>query len=295
MSYVFYLFRPQPGDDPLKTVQAMFPPHQKPAQHSMNPLKHDPQEAPKAPTGVVDPDLDDPETLLEGQIEEGDKIRDGLAKMKFDLSQLLTSRNPELQYPEAVQIAVQVGTSLESACRPFRELSLRAAATNEVRIDLFDFGARISIPFAIIGDEVRQIFGEVWEYIHLLKRANDYLAYDPQLGRMIKNTADMILAMTGYEYLYSEHLRAESKAKGLLPEDADEYLPDDATQPLRESHIDSPGVNEIETPPPSNITPNPSAVAAASAAVSSVSRPQPQSPADDPSLAAPRKKKWLFW
>lgn len=299
--YAFYLFRPQPNEDPLKAAQAMFPSHMKSFQHSMDLLKHEPHEAPKPPVDVVDPDMDDMEGAGAVPVDEKELIREGLATMKFELSQALVNRNPELHYPEAVQIAVQVGTPLEKACRPFRELTLRAEATNDIRIDLFDFGARISVPYAIIGDEVRQIFGEVWEYIHILKRSHDYLAYDPQLGRMIRNTADMILAMTGYEYLYAEQLRAEGKAKGLFPENADEILPDDATQKIRMDHLLSPGYPTHPTA--SSPTPEGGAdderrrfddKGHGSVAAGTGAGYQPATPSDHSSSPS-RKSWWKFW
>ncbi|GAB4315831.1 MAG: hypothetical protein Kow0059_08090 [Candidatus Sumerlaeia bacterium] len=260
----------------------------------MDSFIHDPGEAPRIPAGLVDPDLDDPEAILEHQISENDHIREGLARFKFDLAQVLTSRNPELQFPEAVQIAVQAGASLESACRPFRILTLRAAATNDVQIDLFDFGARISIPFAVIGDEVRQIFGEVWEYINVLKRAADYLAYDPQLGRLIKNTADMILAMTGYEYLFTEQLKAKKRA--VARSDSSDPIGDDVTQPLRPDRLKSSGL-ENNSPSADPLLSN----AAEGVSAAPVEPDSPQAGAPEPrsatsAAATPaRKSWWKFW
>jgi hypothetical protein len=280
MTYVMYLFRPVRDVDPFETARQMFPPSIDISRHTMDVVGWSVNATPPTayllgPRAFDDEDEGGGEPIQK-DINEVEMIQEGVSQRKFELAEALKSRNPELKYQEAIQMAVDVGMSLEQACRPFRVIELSAKATNNVRIEIFEHTVRISIPYAHIGDEVRQIFGEIWEYINILKREAKYFTYDPQMGRLIKNTADMILSMTLYEHKYAEKLKMERqqiKKDDVIQQP--ENPSNDSTQPLRPERALSPG----------DVSERPAADG---------DKPIPHTPSDGATAgsSSPKKKNW---
>lgn len=113
--------------------------------------------------------------------------------LKRRIADALIAHNPKLEvfqfrYDE---IAKFEKISVEEARLKYRHLELNGPeeSCNGVQITLFDDEASITVPFWHEGEKAADTFREIWSYLEIINREAGYLAYDPQIDRIIDPSA----------------------------------------------------------------------------------------------------------
>lgn len=164
MSYDLYLFRPKAGVDPLETAEQLF----------------------SEGSEEINPGLPQPEK----------------EKQKRDLADALIKLNPELEvFPFDFQAIAKLQSITEDEARlRFRHLELNGAEDgNGIQITLEDDSASIAVPYWHVGEKARDAFKEIWSYLSLLKKEAGFVAYDPQVEKILDLTSDMPEVVAVYE------------------------------------------------------------------------------------------------
>jgi hypothetical protein len=99
-------------------------------------------------------------------------------------------------------IAAFERVSVEEAARRHRDIELNQPGPPEgmgVQITLLDDSARVSLPYWYRGDAARRAFGIVSRHARAISETAGYVAYDPQLGRVLASEQDVVEAIAKYE------------------------------------------------------------------------------------------------
>jgi aminoglycoside 6'-N-acetyltransferase I len=92
---------------------------------------------------------------------------------------------------------------------------------------LRDDDALVMVPLWHEGKKAAEVFREVWSCLELIRRATNYLCYDPQLGCMFEITAGEAAALARYDQLVRENRQA-------LPPASTEEKPEPTTLQIRQ-------------------------------------------------------------
>jgi hypothetical protein len=87
---------------------------------------------------------------------------------------------------------------VEQARQDVRHIELTDEA-NGIQIVLFDDQAAITVPYWHSGETARRVFERILGHIRIIARESGYVAFDPQLGKVIDPDADLDLMLTAYE------------------------------------------------------------------------------------------------
>jgi hypothetical protein len=158
MSYDFHLFRRVAGEDPLTTAQAE---------------SEDEDSKPR------DPDAE---------------------RIKKTVADALVAQHPRLCKFDYEKIARLHHISAAEAWRRYRHIELNGPAYGHgIQITLFDHRASIRLPYWHADPVVaKAAMAEVWGYLQTLCREGGFLAYDPQLGRLLVLSHGYVDAIASY-------------------------------------------------------------------------------------------------
>ena len=165
MSYDIYLFRLDPGTDRCAALESLFP-------EELDGV--DPMPAPADP------------------LKE---------ERKRHLADILMEINPDLEafVPDYGEIVRALGITEEDARSRFRGLELNGPEEgNGIQITLNDDSVAITIPFWHTGDEAQAVFREIWSYLTAIEREAGFIAFDPQLDRVLDLEQDSNAALSAY-------------------------------------------------------------------------------------------------
>ena len=114
-------------------------------------------------------------------------------EQKRRLSTALINCNPGLS-PFAFEydkLAELEGITEEEARVRHRHIELNGAIDgNGIQIMLFDDSASITVPHRHTAEQSKVVFGEVWQYLHILEKEGGFRTFDPQLGRVLELSKD---------------------------------------------------------------------------------------------------------
>lgn len=151
MSYDFRLFKRKTGEDPLVTAHA---------------------------------DSDGPPTTTPDPQKEA---------LKHRVATALIVHNPQLEIFQFDYdaIAKTRKVSVEEAHLKYRHLELNSpsAGTNGIQITLYDDEASVTVPYWHDSAKASDTFREIWGYLKIVCRETGYLAYDPQIDRLLDTAA----------------------------------------------------------------------------------------------------------
>jgi hypothetical protein len=164
MSYDLYLFKPRVGIDPLETIEELFS-------------------------------------------EESDEINPGLPNLekesrKRSIANALINLNPQLEiFPFGFrELAEMEGISEDEAKIKFRHLELNGADDgNGIQITLYDDAADVTVPYWHSGAEAEKVFNEIWSYLKIIESESGFVAYDPQLEKILNLSTDLPEVMEIYK------------------------------------------------------------------------------------------------
>ena len=163
MSYDFWLFEPIPDEDQLTTAIRL--------------MEESEQEL----------DARDPDPKAE--------VR------KKALATAIIRQNPEirpfsLQYDQIAEIQK---ITVEEARKKFRYIELNGPEDgNGIQVVLHDDSATIAVPYWHLGAQANAVFEEIWEYLRVIKDVAGYVAYDPQLDRILDLERDLKETLNAY-------------------------------------------------------------------------------------------------
>jgi hypothetical protein len=142
--------------------------------------------------------------------------------LKKRLAAALIKKNPNLEPFKFgfKDVAEMLGTSEEEAELRWRHIELNGPEDgNGIQITLYDDTASITIPYWQEGEKAESTFREVWDYIEVFRSEAGYVAYDPQLERVVSRISDMpdVLRSYGRGRRVVEKLSNELHAKAQKP------------------------------------------------------------------------------
>jgi len=158
MSYDFHLFRRVAGEDPLTTAQA---------------------ESEDEDSKPLDPDAE---------------------RIKKTVADALVAQHPGLSKFDYEEIARLHHISAAEAWRRYRHIELNGPAYGHgIQITLFDHRASIRLPYWHADPVIaKEAMAEVWGYLQTLCREGSFLAYDPQLDRVLVLSHGYVDAIASY-------------------------------------------------------------------------------------------------
>ena len=162
MSYGFYLFKPPPGEDPLRAAHTRL----------------------EAETDVVTP------TSL--------RIA---ARRNARLVEALIAHDPALRsvVMGAPPADGGGGSTSESEVRALSLMLDEPRGGFGIEVNLFDGMAAVKLPYWHTGARAEDALKKVWEYLSIIQREADYVVYDPQLDRILDLAHDLPAVLTAYE------------------------------------------------------------------------------------------------
>jgi hypothetical protein len=158
MSYDFHLFRRVAGEDPLTTARAE----------------------------REDEDLRSPDPDAE--------------RIKKTVADALLAQHPRLSKFDYEAIARLHHISADEAWRRYRHIELNGPEHGHgIQITLFDHRASIRLPYWHADPAIaKAAMAEVWGYLQTLCREGSFLAYDPQLDRVLVLSHGYVDAISSY-------------------------------------------------------------------------------------------------
>jgi hypothetical protein len=158
MSYDITLFRPAPGENPLALAHAR----------------------------------------LEAALERRPGLSPGvIARRNTRLVTALFAYNPALRSITHATTAApgDARASLGGA----QQILLQATGTfSGIDIYLFEETAALHVPYWHTGERAAETIAELWEYMRIIQHEADYVAYDPQLDRMLDLAHDQPAVLRAY-------------------------------------------------------------------------------------------------
>ena len=144
------------------------------------------------------------ETLAAGEaVDNSGPPREETERLKRRLVGALQARNPRLE-PSEFERGIELTDE-----------------TTGMQITLCDDRADITVPYWHDGDEAKRAMDEVRDFIEILFREAGYVAYDPQLGRIVNPERDLGEAIPGYERIVRDLPRlTEDATHGTRPLEA---------------------------------------------------------------------------
>jgi GNAT superfamily N-acetyltransferase len=166
LTYDFRLLKPRPGENPEVTARR------------------------------------DPETVSAGSLDSQKE------SLKRRIANELVAANLKLRIDELPygRIAAFEHISEEVARRKYRQVELNGTEGGSgLQVVLRDDEALVMVPLWHEGKQAAEVFREVWSCLELIRRATNYLCYDPQLGRVLEIPAGEAAALECYEQLVREN------------------------------------------------------------------------------------------
>lgn len=145
------------------------------------------------------------ERVVEGEGGEGPGTPEADA-LKERLASALIGSGTGLERAmfDYAAIASMQKISEEEARTQFRHIELNSPEDgNGVQTTIEDESASILIPYWHQGDDAREVFEEVWQYLKVFEKEAGYLAYDPQLEKQLDLSNDMAEAVAVYSGVIS--------------------------------------------------------------------------------------------
>ena len=122
--------------------------------------------------------------------------------LKRKIADALIAHNPKLEISrfDYDALAKHEKISVEEARSKYRHVELNELEEdcNGIQITLFDDEASVTVPFWHEGDEARETFRKIWDYLEIISRESGYLIYDPQIDRVIEPSAGFDAALACY-------------------------------------------------------------------------------------------------
>jgi GNAT superfamily N-acetyltransferase len=147
----------------------------------------------------------DPDEVSSGSLEPQKEA------LKRRVANELVAANLKLRIDELPygRIAAFEHISEEVARRKYRQVELNGPEGGSgLQVVLRDDEALVMVPLWHEGKKAAEVFREVWSCLELIRRATNYLCYDPQLGHMFEITAGETVALARYEELVRENRQA---------------------------------------------------------------------------------------
>lgn len=136
--------------------------------------------------------------------------------LKRRAADALIARHPELricQFPYD-RIAQFEHISIEEARRRHRHLEINSPeGGNGIQIILRDDEASVTVPFWHAGRKAADTFGELWDYLEIIRRETGYAIFDPQIGRIFDPAAGCGEALAHYNGIVRQ-VRATQPVNG---------------------------------------------------------------------------------
>jgi hypothetical protein len=132
-----------------------------------------------------------------------DKLEEGgggpPAELRDRLITALQARNPNLP-PfnfDYDKIAQAMKITADEARARFQHVELTDLNTG-LQITLYAEAATITVPYHHSGAKADVVFREIWDHLDTLRREVGYVAYDPQLSRVVETEDDRVAALATY-------------------------------------------------------------------------------------------------
>ena len=94
--------------------------------------------------------------------------------------------------PTARPIGAQASVGLA------QQIVLEAGTDSGIDICLFAETAALQVPYWHTGEQAARTIAELWGYLAIMVRQADYVAYDPQLDRMLDLAQDQPAVLRAY-------------------------------------------------------------------------------------------------
>ncbi len=171
MSYDLYLFTPEAGVDPSSTAIQ---------------LMEQEEETGEINSGEPHPEYEQrKQTLVEALLE----TNPNLETFTFGFS----------------EIAASQGISETEARKRFRHIELNGPEDNNgIQITLFDTTASITVPYWHRGSQAQHTWNEIWDYLRLFQQKAGFVAYDPQLEKVLDLSSDLQIVVSIYESVMNQ-------------------------------------------------------------------------------------------
>jgi hypothetical protein len=150
----------------------------------------------------------DPAVVAEAALAaEEDGINPGpidpaIEDRKRAIAAALIQADPTLRISafEFAEIAALQGVSETEARRANRHLELDAGLESRtgIQITLFDDTAALTVPYWHHDAAMREVWSEIWKYVGVLKHAGAFVAYDPQIERIVDQARDADAVLVSY-------------------------------------------------------------------------------------------------
>ncbi|HKE18804.1 MAG TPA: hypothetical protein VKB80_28205 [Kofleriaceae bacterium] len=96
-------------------------------------------------------------------------------------------------------IASELGINLEQAALRFQHVELNGPqGGNGIQVIVAGATVSITVPYWHTGPQAEDVFAEIWVYLQVLAREG-FVAYDPQLDRMLDLATDRPAALAIYD------------------------------------------------------------------------------------------------
>jgi hypothetical protein len=107
--------------------------------------------------------------------------------IKFDIAKALTDFNPRLEAfkLDFNELAKLHGISVGEAKAQFNYIELNPPDGDLViQITINNHNVSLTIPYWYGGDQARQVFEYLMEYLKIIRKTSDYFVYDPQTDQV---------------------------------------------------------------------------------------------------------------
>jgi hypothetical protein len=146
---------------------------------------------------------ENPLALAHARLETAAERRPGLftsaiARRNTRLVAALLAYNPALR--AITHTSAAAPEDARASLGDAQQILLQAAGTSSgIDIYLFEETAALHVPYWHTRERAAETIAELWEYMAIIQREADYVAYDPQLDRMLDLAHDQPAVLRAYQ------------------------------------------------------------------------------------------------
>jgi hypothetical protein len=129
------------------------------------------------------PDISEAQETMDAE----DIYDDDGQKVKHDIAKALTDFNPRLEafkfdYNE---IAKLQNLSVDEAKRQYNHIELNPPDGDlAIQVTVFNNSVSLTIPYWYKGNDARQVFQQLMDYLKVIRKTSGYFVYDPQTAQV---------------------------------------------------------------------------------------------------------------
>lgn len=116
-------------------------------------------------------------------MEADDSIIENGQQVKLDITKALTDFNPRLEVFkfDYEEIAKLQNLSVDEVKAQYNYIELNPPDGDlAIQITVFDNNVSLTIPYWYMGNDARQVFQQLMDYLRIITRTSGYFVYDPQ-------------------------------------------------------------------------------------------------------------------